>query len=342
LDSTLSDGSGGYQFSAVAMGGNYTVTPTKGAVVPGSPGIDIVDVIATQRHFLNAGTPLSGCRLTAADVNGDSVINIVDVIAMQRFYLGLSTGIANTGQYQFSPVSRSYTGIGGNQGAQNYDTLVLGDVVSTFAERMEGPSQTVGGDERGPGEILPTVAVVALPNATFDASASNFVAEVTTTTIEAKNKLVGFQGDFSFDERVVTFQSEPVEKAGITGGNWSVSGNVLPGTGPIRTLRISGFSNDLTPLSGSGGLFELRLRGVSSSNSGASSPLIWAAPPNSFLFIDSSLQTQAPGSVPMGTARAKPGIRKTRATRTSRHQINRRKPEGRNGAMLAGGNSDSR
>ena len=37
------------------------MTPTKAARVPGSPNINTVDVIATQRHFLNLGTPLSGC-----------------------------------------------------------------------------------------------------------------------------------------------------------------------------------------------------------------------------------------------------------------------------------------
>src|SRR6185436_12254476 len=70
-DSTLSDGAGNYQFSSLVSGGNYTVTPTKAARVPGSAGIDTVDVIATQRHFLGLGTPLTGCRLTAADANGD-------------------------------------------------------------------------------------------------------------------------------------------------------------------------------------------------------------------------------------------------------------------------------
>ena len=74
------------------------------------PGINTVDVIATQRHFLVIGTPLAGCRLTAADVNGDTNVNTVDVIAIQRFFLGLTTGIANVGKYQFTPASRTYPG----------------------------------------------------------------------------------------------------------------------------------------------------------------------------------------------------------------------------------------
>ena len=137
--STLSDGSGNYTFSSVAAGGSYTVTPTKTALMPGSTGINTVDVIATQRHFLNIGTPLSGCRLTAADVNGVSGVNTVDVIAIQRFFLGLTTGIANTGKYQFNPPSRSYPAVGSNQTAQNYDTLIFGDVASPFADRPGGP-----------------------------------------------------------------------------------------------------------------------------------------------------------------------------------------------------------
>ena len=118
------------------------MTPTKAARAPGSANINTVDVIATQRHFLNLGTPLSGCRLTAADVNGDTSVNTVDVIAIQRFFLGLSTGIANVGKYKFTPANRTYAGITTNQTAQNYDTLVFGDVAAGFVELLDGPSQT--------------------------------------------------------------------------------------------------------------------------------------------------------------------------------------------------------
>ena len=80
-------------------------------------------------------------------MNGDTAVNTVDVIAIQRFALSLSTGIANTGQYQFSPVSRSYPGIVSDQTAQNYDTLVFGDVLGPFAHRVGGPSQDAAGDD---------------------------------------------------------------------------------------------------------------------------------------------------------------------------------------------------
>ena len=169
------------------------------------------------------------------------------------------------------------------------------------------------------GDVAAAVAEVALPDVAVDQSKSHFIAAVRTSAIDATNKLVGFQGDFTFDERVVTFQNEPVQKAGITAGNWNVSGNVLPGAGPIRTLRVSAFSNDFTPLSGPGTLFELRMTRMSKTVQGT--PLLWAAPPNGFIFIDADLNTQkprnrAPGSGhPVGAS-----ANKARASKAQRRQ----------------------
>jgi hypothetical protein len=129
--STTTDGSGNYSFTGLTANGNYTVTPTKTGLSPGSPGINTVDVIAVQRHFLNIAL-LTGCKLAAADVNGDTAVNTVDVIAVQRFFLFLTTGVANAGKYKFNPVIRSYTGLVTNQVGQNYDTIVFGDVAASY------------------------------------------------------------------------------------------------------------------------------------------------------------------------------------------------------------------
>ena len=130
--STVSNGSGNYILASIPSGGNYTVTPSKATLTSGSTGIDTVDVVAIQRHFLALGVPLSGCRLTAADVNGLGGVDTVDVIATQRFFLAFSTGIANVGKYNFSPANRTYAAPVTDQTAQNYNTLVFGDVVTGF------------------------------------------------------------------------------------------------------------------------------------------------------------------------------------------------------------------
>jgi hypothetical protein len=143
------------------------------------------------------------------------------------------------------------------------------------------------------------VTAIALPEVAVGQSRSNFIAAMKTSPIDATNKLVGFQGDLTFDERVITFESEPVQKAGLTDGNWNVSANVLTGPGPIRTLRISAYSLDFAPLSGSGTLFELRMIRVSKAAEGTQ--LIWAAPPDHFFFIDANLKTQRPGNAAPGS-----------------------------------------
>jgi hypothetical protein len=296
--STLSNGSGNYTLSSLASGGSYTVTLGKAARVPGSAGVDTFDVIATQRHFLNIQLP-PGCRLAAADVNSDTLVNTVDVIAIQQFFLGRTSGIANVGKYQFTPASRTYSGVVTDQIGQNYDTLVFGDVASGFVHRPEGPSQPVAGDGTSGGEIPAAVATLSLPNVAVETSVTDFIAQVTTSTVNAGDNLVGFQGDFTFDERMVTFQEPPVQNAGLTAGDWNVSGNVLPGPGPIRTLRISALSLDLTALSGSGTLFELRMTRVG--KAAQITQLIWAAPPDQFIFIDADLNPQKPGNATSGS-----------------------------------------
>ena len=255
--STLTDGSGNYTFSSLPSGGNYTVTPTKTALAPGSAGINGVDVLAVQKHFLGIALLPVGCRRTAADVNGvfppGAMARSMEVTSLpfRNSSSAIQAGSSMLENAQFTPANRTYTGIVTDQTAQNYDALVFGDVATGFIHRPEGPSQTAAGDDgmsvsalsglnTSADEVAATVAAVALPEVAVAQAQSNFIAAVRTSAIDAKNKLVGFQGDFTFDERVVTFQSEPVQKAGITGGNWNVSGNVLPGAGPIRTLRIIG------------------------------------------------------------------------------------------------------
>ena len=130
---TTTDSSGNYVLS-VAPGINYTVTPSKAPRAPGSVGINSVDVVAIQRHFLLIGAPLSGCRLTAADCAAPTGITTGDVVATQRFFLNFTSGIGNVGKYQFTPANRTYTPLNVSQTNQDYDTIVLGDVAAPYAQ----------------------------------------------------------------------------------------------------------------------------------------------------------------------------------------------------------------
>ena len=291
---TATDGSGNYTFSGLTPGGSYTVTPMKPNAAPGSAGINTFDVIAAQQHYLAFST-LTGCPLVAADVSNDGRVDTTDVVVIQRFFLGHTTGTANAGKYKFTPANRTYSNLVANQSGQDYDALLYGDVVASFSHRPDHSLMT----ETSVYQMSANVAAVSLPNVIVDTSVSDFVGRVTTTTINAADKLIGFQGDFTFDERAIRFDEyEPVQKAGLTKGNWIVSGHVLPGTGPIRTLRVSAYSTDLTPLSGLGILFELKV--IETDHSEAVS-LIWAESPDDFTFIDTDLSRRKPAATAHGS-----------------------------------------
>ena len=157
--STTTDANGNYTLFGF-QGYDYTLTPSKAARLPGTAGIDTIDVIAVQRHFLLISL-LTGCRLSAADTASPfGSINTTDVVAIQRFFLGLSTGIGRTGQYAFNPTNRTYTPLTNGLTGQNYDTLVYGDVATPFAFPR--------GSDPPPAEAPTTAAAVTLPDASVD------------------------------------------------------------------------------------------------------------------------------------------------------------------------------
>jgi hypothetical protein len=299
---TVTAANGTYSFTGLPGGINYTVTPSKAPRPPGTSGINAVDVLAVQKHFLQIPPALTLCHLLAGDVTpplGGNP-NGVDVLAIQKFFLQIA-GSASTGVYGSTPAQRTYTPLNANQTAQDFEMRILGDVIGGFVvPRPGGGGSEEAASDDSSREVASTVAAIALPEVGAD-QARDFIAAVRTSAIDANNKLVGFQGDFTFDERVVTFASQPVSSAGLTGNNWNVAGNVLPGAGPIRTLRIAAFSNNFTPLSGEGTLFNLNMIRVGQGAQGT--PLVWAAPPDQFIFIDADLNTQSAGNAAPGSVR---------------------------------------
>ena len=300
--STTTDGSGNYSFAGLVSGGTFTVTPTNTALAPGSAGITTVDVLAVQRHFLNIALIPPGCRLTAADVNGDTGVTTVDVVAIQRFFLGFATGIANVGKYNFSPASRSYPAISGNQIAQNYDALVFGDVarrlfiVRRARHKMRQVTARVMQFLRRWRRYRCRKSRPISPGQTLSLA-------VTTTAIDGKNQLVGFQGDFTFDERVVHVRERAGQKGGTDRRQLECLRQCSERTGTDPDAADLGLLDRLHSAVRAGTLFELRMRTVSDSalrTPHSAFPLLWAAPPNQFIFIDANLQTQTPGEAAAG------------------------------------------
>jgi hypothetical protein len=285
--STSTDGTGFYQFSGLPSGGNYTLTPTKARRTPGSSGINTVDIVSEQNHALNR-VLLTGCRLAAGEAAGPPGINTVDVLAVQAFALGrtIPAQIGNVGIHVFSPASRTYTPLTTTQTNQNFNAIILGDVANPIASpppRPGGPAPEIA--------VTEAIASVTLPDLAAALSVRSSTLAVTISPSDVSSNIVGFQGDITFDERAITFASEPVQKAGLTAGNWNVAGNVLDGPGPIRILRVSGYSTDLMALTGAGVLFELKVDKLNSTDT----QLNWSTDPdNAFYFVDADLHVKRP------------------------------------------------
>ena len=120
-----------------------------------------------------------------------------------------------------------------------------------------------------------------------------FHVPVVTTNLDLNRRYVGFQGDFTFDQSVVTFSPPFVEATDLTALGWSVLANILPGPGQSKVLRVSGFSTTLTPLIGTGTLFNLRMVRVGISPA-ATTALAWRLYPNGFEYIDDQLNEIIP------------------------------------------------
>src|ERR1051325_7886218 len=116
-------------------------------------------------------------------------------------------------------------------------------------------------DGTGTGTV-PGITVALPVDVTGVPVGTNFIEPVTTTLIDSTttsgNNYVGFQGDFVYDSAVINFalsggNAPPVQRAGLTSdSNWNVSAGILAGPGPtpgtLKTLRISAFSSNFTPL----------------------------------------------------------------------------------------------
>ena len=133
-----------------------------------------------------------------------------------------------------------------------------------------------------------TVLRVSLPIGSLSTSVSTstvVLKPVTTTFIDESLQYTQFESYFSFDSSIITFAFPYAQTTELTSTGWALTTGLSGTAGGIRTLYIHGTSNDQTPLSGSGTLFNLRMRRVSGTP-GAATPLTWLASPNDFEFSD--------------------------------------------------------
>ncbi len=252
----------------------------------------------TFRNNFNLETTFDGGVLEVS-VNGGAFADIVT--AGGSFVTGGYTATIST---VFSSPIGGRTAWSGNSGGfitttVNLPASAAGGMIK-FRWRMASDISVSAQGWRIDNMVIsdcPQPVTVSLPSDSFNTSVPSstvIIEPVVTTLIHPSLGYTGFQADFIFDSAVVSFSSPFAQPAGLTGTNFNVSANILnTGPGTVKTLRISAFSLDLTPLNGSGLLFNLRMLRVSGTP-GATSPLIWSPAPNDFEFIDQDFNTHSP------------------------------------------------
>lgn len=299
----------GFYTQDVTESGIFTITPApKTALTTGSAGIDTIDVLRTRQiALLSPAFVPTVCQQKASDVDASMGTDVLDVIDVRRFALGAASGFANVGQWRYEPTSNSVNVLGNT--TQNFGGYILGDIDGTVSPT--GPTTEV--KQAAPSSPL-VESSVSLPIATVATpTVTNFNLTINVSDTTGQS-YIGFQGDFTFDSSVVTFQATPVTASGLTASGWSASGNVI-GAGTIRTLRVIIDANSpdgTTFLTGAGTLCRLNMTRVSSSV-GATTPLTWAVGPQAPRFVKCTLPdcsslvfaaSNAPtnGSVTIGSA----------------------------------------
>lgn len=136
--SATSDSSGLYSLADVPSG-SYTLSPSKSDGV-GTDAITSFDASLVLRH--SAGVEiLTGNAATVADVDRSGSITPMDASYILRKSVRLiDVPFPGAGQvWAFAPASRSYAPLTGDQSAQNFTALLLGDVSGNW-----GSSQSQG------------------------------------------------------------------------------------------------------------------------------------------------------------------------------------------------------
>ena len=95
---------GGYVFSGLTMGGDYTVTPVKD--VDHKNGVSTFDIVTISKHILGLEALDSPYKMIAADVNNSKSITTLDMIHIRKLVLSVTNAFDSNTSWRF--VERDY------------------------------------------------------------------------------------------------------------------------------------------------------------------------------------------------------------------------------------------
>ncbi len=193
---------GEYEFSNLATGANYEITPTK--TVNPSNGVSTYDIVLIQQHILGIEDLNSPYKIIAADVNNSGNVTTFDIVLVRQLVLNIITAFPNVNSWRFIdasfvfpnpadpflvpfPERHTCTTLSADELQTNFIAIKMGDVNNSVA-----PNQFAGETEaRNQTDVLSIFT-------------TNQVLEKGYTyrvPIQAKDMsfILGFQFGFQFD-----------------------------------------------------------------------------------------------------------------------------------------------
>ncbi len=269
--STASANNGTYTLSGMGSG-PYTVTPSKTGGIPQPATISGLDSALIAQHVVSLIT-LNSTQLTVADVSGTGGVTSFDAALIAR-YAATLPGSGSTGNWIFTPVSRSYPNVNTNQTAQDYSALLMGDVTGNYVDPSASRPAPVRDGQK---------AIRVIAGNASGAPKSAISVPVTIPADMTGKGIVAYQFELTYDPNVIEPQAIPVEIADTLSDKLFVTANTeTPGT-----LKVVIFG--ALPIEGKGALLNLKFTALG--NAGDVSPLTF----ENFMFNEGAQKVTTTG-----------------------------------------------
>jgi hypothetical protein len=251
----MTDANGNYVLTGFGAGA-YTVTPSKTALTClDSNGLFADDASLIARYVVGLAT-LNSTQLRAADVAGAGPENISSYEAglIARWLVCLNSPPGTTGQWKFTPISRSYASITGNTPNQDYAALLMGDVNGDWSNIMMLVPQ--------PMSLFDSIKV-SVPR--LDAAAGRQVLVPLSIGNLMGRGMTAYQFDVEYNPTVIT----PAEVAADLTGTHSEGMTVISNAPEAGLLKVAVYG--AMPVYGDG--VHVNLRFVAAGAPGTISPV---------------------------------------------------------------------
>lgn len=202
-----SDQQGNYNFAAVPVPSDFTLTPAK----DDNPtnGVTTYDLVEISKHILGIKPLGSPYKMIAADANHSNSITSFDVVELRKLILGIYPDLPSNSSWRFIdksyvfpnplnpfsapfPENVSVFGLSGNQPASDFVAVKIGDVNGSALAHLQA-----GGGTRA-----------TAPEAYFQVKSTRYgqltAGDQVLLTIQPEQILQGFQFTLNFKDLEVT------------------------------------------------------------------------------------------------------------------------------------------